>query len=191
MRPLISQLSILIAPIAIFFPVWKLKSMAAFKGFELAYRLRQKMGGYYIGASADFLNKPLFPHGYTGIYISGGAKVGMNCVIFQQVTIGSDTLADSKKIGSPIIGDNCYIGAGAKIIGNVVVGDNCRIGANAVVFKDVPDNCTVVAGGGMRILEHSHVPDNRFYNYGPHGRQFWDGRKFVPVASLPDVESDE
>lgn len=43
-----------------------------------------------------------------------------------------------------MIGDNVYIGAGAKIIGNVHVGNNVKIGANCVVFMDVPDNCTVV-----------------------------------------------
>ena len=46
--------------------------------------------------------------------------------------------------GAPTIGNNCLIGAGAKIIGNVRVGDNVRIGANAIVVDDVPDNCTVV-----------------------------------------------
>ena len=147
MKNAFSYVSILLLPVAMLLPVWVLKSLATYKGFELAYRFRQKIGGYYIGASARFANKPLFPHGYTGIYISGGATLGENCVIFQQVTIGSDSLADSKKAGSPTIGNNCYIGAGAKIIGNIVVGDNCRIGANAVVYKDVPDNCTVVAGG--------------------------------------------
>ena len=46
--------------------------------------------------------------------------------------------------GAPTIGNNCLIGAGAKIIGNVHIGDNVRIGANAIVVDDVPDNCTVV-----------------------------------------------
>ena len=74
----------------------------------------------------------------------GGAKIGRNCVIFHQVTIGSNTLSDSKKCGAPIIGDNVYIGCGAKIIGSVRIGNNVRIGANCVVTNDVPDNCTVV-----------------------------------------------
>lgn len=78
--------------------------------------------------------------------------IGANCVIFQQVTIGSNTLSDTKSAGAPVIGDNCYIGAGAKIIGNVTIGNNCRIGANAVVTKDVPDNSTVISGE-MRIIK--------------------------------------
>ena len=80
---------------------------------------------------------PCFPHGTRGCFISKQSEIGKNCAVFQQVTIGSNTLKGSN-MGSPIIGDNCYIGAGAKIIGNVRIGDNCRIGANACVYKDMP-----------------------------------------------------
>ena len=109
-------------------------------------------------------NNLTLPHGLSGIFISSGAEIGDNCVIFQQVTIGSNTLIDSKKIGSPKIGNNVYIGAGAKIIGNVNIGDNVRIGANAVVVFDVPDNCTVV-GEKSRIIENKEVKDNKYYSY--------------------------
>lgn len=53
----------------------------------------------------------------------------------------------------PWIGDNCKIGAGAKILGGVHIGNNVTIGANAVVTKDVPDNTTVVMAP-MRFLEN-------------------------------------
>lgn len=101
--------------------------------------------GSYIGSGSKFANAPIFPHGVTGIFISSGAVIGKDCVIFHQVTIGSNTLKDSSKKGSPVIGNNVYIGAGAKIIGCVKIGDNCRIGANCVVVKDVPKNTTVVS----------------------------------------------
>ena len=79
------------------------------------------------------INRFATPHGFYGIFISQRANVGEGCVIYQQVTGGA-----------PTIGNNCLIGAGAKIIGNVHVGNNVRIGANAIVVDDVPDNCTVV-----------------------------------------------
>lgn len=44
----------------------------------------------------------------------------------------------------PIIGDNVYIGPGAKIFGGIQIGNNVRIGANCIVFQDIPDNATVV-----------------------------------------------
>lgn len=80
------------------------------------------------------------PH-LMGIIIAGNAVIGNNCTIFHQVTIGIDELKGRE---APVIGDNVYIGAGAKIIGNVYVGSNSKIGANAVITKDVPVGATVV-----------------------------------------------
>ena len=83
-------------------------------------------------------------HGLNGIVIAGGAKIGRNVTISHQVTIGRS------RGGAPIIGDNVYIGPGAKIFGDIKVGNNVNIGANCVVFQDIPDNSTVV-------LEHPRV----------------------------------
>jgi serine O-acetyltransferase len=49
-----------------------------------------------------------------------------------------------------VIGDDVYIGAGAKVLGAVRVGRGAVIGANAVVTRDVPPYCTVV--GANRIV---------------------------------------
>lgn len=183
----LSYALIWLTPALLPLPVWKLRTLARhFKPAELAYRIRQKIGGFYIGQSAQFKDKPLFPHGYNGIHISGGASIGSRCVIFQQVTIGSDSLVDSKRFGSPRIGDACYIGAGARIIGSVSIGDNCRIGANAVVHRDVPDNCTVVSGGGMRVIQHDFPLDNRMINWGGSSYQYWNGSRWIPMPTAPE-----
>lgn len=55
---------------------------------------------------------------------------------------------------APVIGNNVFIGAGAKIIGNITVGNNVVIGAGAIVTKSVPDGKTVV--GINRIIEQSN-----------------------------------
>jgi len=104
-----------------------------------------------------------FLHGAFGVFISEGAKIGKNCTIYHQVTIGSHMLMDSKKIGSPQIGDNCFIGAGAKIVGNIKIGNNCRIGANAVVTQNIPDNCVVVLSKPT-IIQKDKL-DNTVYQY--------------------------
>lgn len=80
----------------------------------------------------------LLPHP-NGIVIHPGAVVGVNCLLFQQVTIGVGS-----RVGLPRIGGHVDIGAGAKILGGVVVGDHARIGANAVVLDDVPPGATAV-----------------------------------------------
>lgn len=98
----------------------------------------------FIPLAVHFAGKPVMPHGINGIFISSGAKIGLGCTIFHQVTIGSNTLSDSRGYGTPVIGDNVYIGCGAKIIGHIHIGDNVRIGANCVVTTDIPANCTVV-----------------------------------------------
>jgi serine O-acetyltransferase len=110
------------------------------------------------------INKFTTPHGLFGIYISFGAKLGKDRVIFNNVTIGSNTLADSKGYGAPTIGNNVYIGAGAKIIGNVNVGDNVRIGANCVVTSDVPKDTTIVLSE-PRLIKKKKNRDNKYYSW--------------------------
>ena len=77
-------------------------------------------------------------HGF-GVVLNGGAKIGKNCTMYQGVTVGN---IDMKTF--PVIGDDVFIGAGAKILGNVKVGNHVKIGAGAIVVDDVPDNCTIV-----------------------------------------------
>lgn len=104
------------------------------------------------------------PHGLAGIFISKGATIGANCTIFQNVTIGSNTLPDSKKKGSPQIGNNVFIGANAVLVGGIKIGDGVRIGAGCVVFDDIPENSTVVSEK-PRIIHHEQQRTNDFVPY--------------------------
>jgi serine O-acetyltransferase len=56
--------------------------------------------GAYIGYNAIFAEKPVFPHGLFGVFISDKSTIGNGCVIFQQVTIGSNTLKETKDLSS-------------------------------------------------------------------------------------------
>lgn len=80
----------------------------------------------------------LLPHP-NGVVIHAGARIGPNCLIFHQVTIGTRNVSTP-----PVIGGHVDIGAGAKILGDVRVGDHAKIGANAVVLEDVPAGKTAV-----------------------------------------------
>lgn len=79
---------------------------------------------------------------FGGIFVNYETVIGRNCNISQDVTIGQ--VNRGKRKGCPIIGDNVYIGSGAKLIGKVRIGNNVAIGANCVVTRDVPDNAVVV-----------------------------------------------
>lgn len=116
----------------------------------------------FIGSHSQFKKAPVTPHGLNGIHISEKACIGENCVILQQVTIGSNTIKGHKRYGSPTIGDNVFIGAGAKIIGNVKIGNNCRIGANCVVVTDMPDNTTAVLSQVRFIQKEEADMNNTF-----------------------------
>lgn len=86
----------------------------------------------------------IIQHGFSTII--SAKKIGKNCKIYQQVTIGFN-----HKLETPIIKDNVEICCGAKIIGGVTIGNNVLIGANAVVVRDVPDN-SIVAGIPAKII---------------------------------------
>jgi serine O-acetyltransferase len=95
----------------------------------------------------------LIPHP-NGIVIFPTAKIGPNCLLFQQVTIGTNGF------GVPIIGGHVDIGAGAKILGPVSIGDHARIGANAVVISDVPISATAV-GVPAKLIAENNGPNKR------------------------------
>ena len=116
----------------------------------LFHRIRSKWG-IEIPRTAE-IGEGLYISHCFGVVISGSAKIGSNVHISQGVTIGVSGQGDKR--GVPKIGDNVYIGAGAKVFGKIVVGSNVKIGANAVVHKDVPDNSTVVLAPGFKITYH-------------------------------------
>lgn len=129
--------------------------------------------GSWIPLTTKFDGQPCFPHGPYSIFISSGAKFGKNAVIFQGVTVGSNTLIDSKNGGSPQMGGAIYLGAGAKVIGGVSVGDNVRVGANAVIGKDTQSNTTVIANSEHRFSKGKKL-DNRYITYSDGKPHFYD-----------------
>lgn len=143
------------------------------------HSLHQHEHGSSIAPNATFGSEPCFPHGERSIYISGGAVIGARAVIFQQVTIGSNMTPGSRRFGCPVIGADCYIGAGAKVIGAVRIGERVRIGANAVVTEDVPDDSVVVVG--PQIVRPTGRVDNRFYTWR-NGWAYFDDGVLRPVS---------
>jgi len=92
------------------------------------------------------------PH-YGTIVIHPQAKVGANCMIHAGVNIGMK----EGDIQFPVIGDNVYIGPGAKIFGPITIADNCYIGANAVVNKSVVSPGSVIVGAPAKVVREEKM----------------------------------
>ncbi len=91
---------------------------------------------------------------YGTIVVNPNAKVGKNCRIHEGVNIGA-TNGSNK---APQIGNNVFIGTGAKIIGDITIADDVAIGANAVVVKSITEKGVTYGGVPAKkiSLNNSH-----------------------------------
>lgn len=96
-------------------------------------------GGTQIGAGLCLIHP-------SNILIARGAKIGEDCLIHHEVTIGYGLVP-----GAPKIGNSVDICVGARILGGISVGDNSIIGANCVVAGDVPANSVLLPAPNLRI----------------------------------------
>lgn len=87
-----------------------------------------------------------------GLYIQHGfstiisaKKIGKNCRIYQQVTIGY------KQDSCPVLEDNVSVTCGAKVLGGITMHANSLAAAGAVVVKDVPEKA-IVGGVPAKVL---------------------------------------
>jgi serine O-acetyltransferase len=121
--------------------------------------------GVEIHPSATIGHSLFIDHGM-GLVIGETSEVGDNVTLHQGVTLGGTGKDKGKR--HPTLGNNVYVGVGAKILGAVSIGDFARIGAGAVVLTDVPAHATAVGvpakvvvyrepdGSGRRV---EHLPD--------------------------------
>jgi serine O-acetyltransferase len=99
--------------------------------------LNKWLNGCVIGAGTRFGKGLILMHP-VGVVINSKVIAGEQVVIESGVVIGDE------KGKAPALGNNVFIGAGAKLVGGIIIGDNVKIGANAVVVSDVRSNTTVV-----------------------------------------------
>jgi len=83
------------------------------------------------------------------IVINGKSKIGKNCNIAHNVTIGQTNRGKYK--GTPVIGDNVWMGTGSVIVGGISIGSNVLIAPNSFVNIDVPDKSLVI-GNPCKIV---------------------------------------
>ena len=73
------------------------------------------------------------------IQVHPGTVIGDRCGIQQDVTIGTNM-----ESGAPRIGNDVFIGAGAKVLGEIKIGDGAIIAANSLVITDIPSHSTAI-----------------------------------------------
>lgn len=103
----------------------------------LPHWLNKCLNGCVIGVRAQFGPGFVLIHP-VGVVINSSSRGGRNVWLESGVVIG-----DNRGL-SPVLGDDIFVGAGAKIIGGVVLGSGARVGANAVVVRSVEPGVTVV-----------------------------------------------
>ena len=90
---------------------------------------------------------------FGGIYVNHNSKIGKNFRIQTGVVLGGSSSTPDKY---PVLGDNVYIGTGAKVLGGVRIADCVAIGANAVVTKDILEEGVTYAGvPAKKISDHT------------------------------------
>lgn len=88
------------------------------------------------------------------------------------------------KVGRIKVGNNCFIGSGAKIMPGIKIGDNVIVGAGAIVTKDVEPN-SIVAGVPAKFIctidEFYQRNKNNFY---PTAGMKWEDKKEYLLKNL-------
>ncbi len=95
------------------------------------------------------------------VVINPKVKIGKNCNIAQGVSIAQSNRGKFK--GSPIIGDEVWIGPNAVLVGGITIGNNVIIAPNSYVTEDVPDNCMVM-GNPCRIFSIPNATEGYINN---------------------------
>ncbi len=115
--------------------------------YFILYKMIEIFFGIRISIMSE-IGPGLLIHNFGGIVIRG--RMGRNCVLVQGAQLLSK--GNFRAAGWPTLGDNVYVGAGAKVLGAVTVGDNVRIGANAVVTTNIAPYSVVLPPESL-ILE--------------------------------------
>ncbi|MBT3376838.1 MAG: serine acetyltransferase [Lentisphaerae bacterium] len=122
----------------------------------LRHRYWSVVAGADIPLNSHIAGGLLIPHP-NGIVIHPDVEIGPNCLIFQQVTLGTKD-ADS---GVPYLEGHVDIGGGARVLGEIRIGAHAKIGANAVVLTDIPDGATAVGIPAHVLPDEPPAPDER------------------------------
>ena len=95
------------------------------------------------------------------IVINPASVIGKNFTIAQGCLIGN---SGGKKSGTPVIGDNCYMGAKSIVLGGGRIDHDVLIAPGAFVNFDVPSNSIVIGNPG-KIIYRENSPTKKYIVY--------------------------
>lgn len=128
--------------------------------YKLVLRHYQIKYGFQIYPETQ-IGEGLYLGHWGQLVINQKTIIGRNCNIAQGVTIAQSNRGKQK--GTPIIGNEVWIGPNAVIVGNIRIGNNVLIAPNAYVNTDVPDN-SVVVGNPAVIISRSDATEGYINN---------------------------
>ena len=121
---------------------------------EMLWRINYFLTGADIHPGAEIGGGLRLTH-TAGVVIGKGVKIGSNVTLLHGVTLGGSAKGWFDGVfadGSPEVGDDTEIMAGAKVLGPITVGRGCFVGANAVLARDLPDGEAYTPGREVKEL---------------------------------------
>jgi serine O-acetyltransferase len=107
------------------------------------------------------IGEGLYLKNFGGTVLPAHGRIGHNCTIAHNVTIGLSGKGDGS--GVPVIGSRVYIGANAVLIGRITIGEDAMICAGSVVNRSVPPRA-VVMGNPARVISFEGSFDHVLYD---------------------------
>ncbi|MBW8904745.1 MAG: serine acetyltransferase [Betaproteobacteria bacterium] len=126
----------------------------------LAQKLIEIVTGISLPPQCE-IGEGLYIGHYGSIIVAPPSRIGHNCSLAQNVTVGVAGSGDNR--GAPVIGNRVFIGAHSIIVGRITVGDDAVICAGSVVTRSVPARAMVM-GNPARVVSYDGSFDYIFYD---------------------------
>lgn len=123
--------------------IWKIRKFLAARQFKnLSLALSFTINPNCFGPGLRIMHRG-------PIIVNGQCKIGSHCSINAGVNIGVKPGFDNE---FPILGNNVYIGPGAKLYGPITIANGCIIGANSVVNKSFTEKGSIIVGAPAKSI---------------------------------------
>lgn len=120
-----------------------------YRYYQLGIRLNFEIPPFVVGPGLSLAHRG-------PVIVNPHARIGRNCRIHSGVNIGTSAGAHDQ---APTIGNDCYLGPGAKLFGLISISDGVAIAAQAVVNKSCNVPNVTLGGVPAKIISHKGARD--------------------------------